>query len=268
MMHIQIGDSFTLDGLALPDTAKPLILRWIPPGTFRMGDPGMYEDADGEPFTVVLTCGFWLGQYLVTQAQWYAVMQFNPSHFQAESTNRPVENVSWDEAMAFCAILNRQIGDRLPPGYRFSLPTEAQWEYACRAGTQTRYYNGNTLADLDQIAWHRENSGDETHPVGEKMPNQWELYDMLGNVFELCFDEMRMGADSYPKGVVVDWIGSSAGLHPRERCLASKHHILRSGTYRTPHASTALRCSGSYDPGVIHVAEYRPWIGFRLCVRK
>jgi formylglycine-generating enzyme required for sulfatase activity len=265
-MHVQIGDSFTLDDLALPATAKPLILRWVPPGTFRMGDPGMYADG-GEPFVVVLTRGFWMGQYLVTQAQWSAVMPFNPSHVQTDGTNRPVEMVNWDEALAFCATLQRQIGDRLPPGYRFSLPTEAQWEYACRAGTQTRYYNGDTLADLDQIAWHRENSGGETHPVGEKMPNQWGLYDMIGNVFELCFDEMRMGATMYPTGVVADWIGTSALLHPHEHRIASEYHVIRSGSYNTPRASEVLWCSGHFEPGATRHDFRRPGIGVRLCVR-
>lgn len=256
-MQIYIGASFTLEGLTLPDDAKPLTLLWVEPGAFRMGDPGMYADG-GVPFEVVHTKGFWLGQYLVTQAQWKAVMQTNPSHFQAHGTNRPIENVSWNEAMAFCACLNQEWEHALPIGYRFSLPTEAQWEYACRAGTHVQCSNGHTPAELDQIAWYQANSGGQTHPVGEKSPNKWLFYDMVGNVFELCFDQARSGADMYPTGVAIDWIGASDSVY----------HIFRSSTYNSPPSSSLVSCSGSYDPGVVRCDERRPWLGFRLSLRK
>lgn len=263
---ITLGCSLTFERLELPAQARPLTLLWVTPGRFRMGDPGMYEDG-GEPFDVMFTKGFWLGQYLVTQSQWQTVMHYNPSHFQTNGVNRPVENVSWDEAMAFCATLNQQWSVLLPPGYLFSLPTEAQWEYACRAGTQSRYPNGDSEAGLDQIAWHEDNSAGTTQPVGEKAPNPWGFYDIQGNVTELCFDQMGMGVETYPRGVAVDWVGTSERVHPRERGTAEQHHVVRSGGYTTPRSSQLFWCSGFLDQGVVRFDTKRPWFGFRLCLR-
>ena len=114
-------------------------------------------------------------------------MGVNPSHFKGDE-NRPVENVSWDDAQAFCKKLTereRAVG-RLPAGYKYSLPTSAQWEYACRAGTTTNYCSGDTKEDLSRVAWWGRNSNDKTHPVGTKEPNAWGIHDMHGNVQEWC----------------------------------------------------------------------------------
>ncbi len=208
-------------------------LRWIPPGRFVMGSPeeesGRYGD-EGPQHEVVLTQGYWLFDTPVTQALWQAVMNDNPSRFK--SPTRPVEQVNWTEANAFIAAMNDCV-----KGLNLSLPSEAQWEYACRAGSETALYSGpieilgeHNAPALDAIAWYGGNSGEEfeldngwdtsdwkeqqyprdragTRKVGEKQANGWGLYDMLGNVWEWTADEWH---DDY-KGAPADgcaWLAS------------------------------------------------------------
>ena len=152
---------------------------WCAPGTFLMGSPlaerGRFDD---EPqHEVTLTKGFWLGKYEVTQKQWKSVMGENPSKFK--DPDRPVESVSWEDCNAFIRELNVALGGVA----RF--PTEAEWEYACRAGTSTAVAGNGLLSDM---AWYDANSGNETHPVGKNHPNAWGFYDMHGNVLEWCYD--------------------------------------------------------------------------------
>jgi len=185
-------------------------LRWMTPGRFRMGspadEPGRYNN-ESPVHEVTISKSFWLFDTPCTQALWQAVMGTNPSIFQFP--DRPVERVSWDDAQDFITRLNNMV-----PGLSLSLPTEAQWEYACRAGTNTALYtgpfdidgDGNATA-LDPIAWYEGNSEDETHPVGMKAPNDWGLYDMLGNVLEWCADGQR----NYSSTPVVDPIGETEG---------------------------------------------------------
>ena len=145
-----------------------------------MGSPEDEEgrwDAEGPRHLVTIGSGFWMFDTPCTQALWEAVMGENPSRFKGP--DRPVEAVSWDQCQEFLKALNSRID-----GLRLSLPSEAQWEYACRAGTETPRYR----EDPDEIAWYSANSGDETHPVAGKEPNAWGLYDMLGNVWEWCED--------------------------------------------------------------------------------
>jgi formylglycine-generating enzyme required for sulfatase activity len=185
--------------------ATGIMLVLISPGTFLMGSPlGEPEWGHGQ-YPVTLTKFYWLGATDVTQAQYQAVMGNNPSFFVAAGGDAPVEKVSWDDAMEFCQKLteHERAAGRLPEGYAYTLPTEAQWEYACRAGT-----TGERYGNLDDIAWYSEKSG-STHPVGQKLPNAWGLYDMIGNVEQWCSDRYI----NYPGGSVVDPTGPSSGTY-------------------------------------------------------
>jgi formylglycine-generating enzyme required for sulfatase activity len=119
----------------------------------------------------------------VTQNQWQSVMGNNPSYFKNCGDDCPVENVSWSDAQEFIKKLNAKEGTD-----KYRLPMEAEWEYACRAGTETRFYTGNSEADLDRAGWYYNNSNGRPHPVGQKEPNSFGLYDMHGNVLEWCQD--------------------------------------------------------------------------------
>ncbi len=166
----------------LPQNAKPLELILIPAGTFMMGSPDNEKDRDdgeGPQHKVTISNDFYLGKYPVTQAQWEAVMGNNPSHFKG-NPNHPVKCISWHYCQKFIDRLNGMgIG-------KFRLPTEAEWEYACRGGTTTRFYWGDDLdyKDIEKYAWFSKNSGGTTHEVGLKESNAFGLYDMSGNVFE------------------------------------------------------------------------------------
>lgn len=189
------GETRTFDGMEF---------QWCPAGSFAMGSPGMEAGAypDETLHEVTLSMGFWLGKCEVTQARWEAVMGVNPSYYPG--AERPVESVSWEDIQDYLLILNATTS-----GGTYRLPTEAEWEYACRAGTTTRYYWGNddALTDIDAYAWYAANSNNESHPVGEKLPNGWGLYDMTGNVDELCQDWYGQ----YPEGPVTDPQGPDVG---------------------------------------------------------
>ncbi len=161
----------------------------IPAGSFLMGSPDSDPDADSDEkpqHQVTISEDFYLGKYEVTQAQYQAIMGKNPSSFN-KGGNYPVESVSWDDAVEFCQKLSTKTGKT------FKLPSEAQWEYACRAVTShqlpvTKYYFGDDESQLGDYAWYDQNSDNQTHPVGEKTPNNFGLYDMMGNVLEWCED--------------------------------------------------------------------------------
>ena len=184
-----------------------LAMAYIQPGTFMIGSPdsekGRFKNESPQT-RVTLTKGCWLGKTAVTQGQWEALMAGNPSSLKA--ADRPVEQVSWDDAMEFCHRLTERerAAGRLPEGYAYTLPTEAQREYACRAGTAGPYAgDGN----LDDMGWYSDNSGNTMHPVGQKQANAWGLYDMHGNVGEWCKDWFG----DYPGGSVTDPTGPVLG---------------------------------------------------------
>lgn len=236
-------------------------MRWICPGEFRMGssddEPGRWDD-EGPQHLVTITRGFWLFDTPCTQKLWKAVMETEPSMFP--TVDRPVEQVSWDDCQQFV----QRIFD-IVPGLSLSLPTEAQWEYACRAATDTATYAGdleilgeNNAPVLHEIAWYGGNCGvefdlGEGHPCGDwpekqfefakggtrvvakKRPNAWGLYDMLGNVWEWCDDGLRV----YSAEAITDPAGS------RE---ASADRVIRGGGWHGTARGVRVACRGAFHP--------------------
>jgi len=188
----------------------------IPAGTFRMGSADGH-DQEQPVHEVRITKPFYLGVYEVTNAQWKAVMGSVPSQWQDD--DRPVERVNWDDAVAFCGRLST-LSEEKAVGRVYRLPTEAEWEYACRAGSATRYSFGDDVTGLERHGWFDGNSDGATHPVGRKQPNAWGLYDMHGNVWEWC----------------ADWYGAySAEAAPdSEGPAAGSARIDRGGSWNAP----------------------------------
>jgi formylglycine-generating enzyme required for sulfatase activity len=217
----------------------------IPAGEFLMGSPDSDKDAERwekPQHRVRITKPFYLGKYVVTQEQWEAVMGSNPSNFKGPKN--PVEMVSWEDCQKFLKRLNDKVG-----GGKFQLPTEAQWEYACRAGSKTRYCFGNDEKQLGEYALYW---CDKTHPVGEKKPNAWGLFDMHGNVSEWCqdwySDSIIRVAGYYAKSPTDDPMGAATG-HDR---------VFRGGSWLLP----AWFCQSAYSSG--SVPGYRNgFVGFR-----
>jgi len=203
-----------VDSMEKPPAPTPKGMVWIQPGRFQMGSfPGEQGHGTDEapPTEVILTHGFWMGECEVTQEEYAALIGANPSAFQGQ-TNLPVEKITWNEANAYCvklSIREREAG-RLPPGFVYRLPTEAEWEYVCRAGTNTRFSfgddSGNT--ELGAHAWFTNNSDSSSHPVGQLKPNAWGLYDLHGNVWEWCHD---LWQDAYPGGTLTNYTGPTEG---------------------------------------------------------
>ena len=165
-----------------------------PPKTELRPSPGMVLIKAGSfvrsRHWVTLSHDFWLAKYEVTQGEYTALLGRNPSHFKDVGTNCPVEKVSYVDAMRYCAALSQREREarRLAPGYEYRLPSEAEWEYACRAGTTNLFSFRDSTTEADHYAWTAENSDGKPHPVGQKLPNPWGLYDMHGNVWEWTLD--------------------------------------------------------------------------------
>ncbi|MCB9759497.1 MAG: formylglycine-generating enzyme family protein [Alphaproteobacteria bacterium] len=245
-------------------------MRWMPSSRFKMGSPtdeaGRYE-REGPQHEVVLTKGFWLGDTPVTQALWTAVMEENPSRFT--HPQRPVERVSWADGQRFCERISTRA-----PGAPVRLPTEAEWEYACRAGTTAPTWlegwailGRNNAPVLDSIAWYGGNSGmdfdleqgegsggwpEKQHPhqragtrvVGQKEPNPWGLYDMLGNVYEWCSDTH----EPYSESVRTDPVGTQGS-----------RRVVRGGSW----LSNARYVRAAYR-SANHPSGRDDYLGFRL----
>ena len=188
-------------------------------------------NTEGPQTAVTISRGYWMGKYEVTQTEYEGVMGNNPSYFNGvrqvwdpesgteidvdyTDPNRPVEAVSWDDAVAYCAALTgrERLAGRITPNSVYRLPTEAEWEYACRGWTSTRFSYGDDpgYTNLTNYAWYGDNSGGSTHPVGQKSPNPWGLHDVHGNVWEWCQDLL---AYSLPGGVALDPQGPETGSH-------------------------------------------------------
>ena len=246
--------------------AQSLNMVEIAAGTFAMGSLAWplesapyYNQYESIPrHTVTITRPFWMGQYEVTQAEYQAVMGSDPSFFTAPvspgSVNRPVEQVSWNMAIAYCDVLTAQesTAGRLPSGYEYRLPTEAEWEYCCRAGTTTEFHYGPTLL-CGQANFANSNHGGQpcnpvgTVPVGGFSPNAWGLHDMHGNVWEWCLDSWDLSIN-YPDGPVSDPY-VTVGLN----------RIARGGSFLSASSQCRSACRVGLAPGVADL-----YIGFRV----
>ena len=230
-----------------PDRSQ---LVWIPPGSFLMGSPDTEQDRypnEGPQTEVKLLAGFFMRKYEVTQGEYTALMGSNPSSPTGD-TNLPVNQVNWYDATNFCVHLtaSERAAGRLPAGWAYRLPTEAEWERACRTGSTNRFSFGDDLAYglISQYAWYDSSSGNTAHPVGSKLPNAWGLYDMAGNLREWCLDWLG----NYPGGSRIDQPGSVWGVT----------HAVRGGCFA--YGASAIRCAFREEAP----PEYSLWnLGFR-----
>jgi formylglycine-generating enzyme required for sulfatase activity len=238
-------------------TNKPALVELnlvsIPPGEFLLGSPEGEVGRrinEGPQTRVRISRGFWLASYETTVTQYWKVTGSSPVRGTKgvnDNPDKPCTHVSWAQATNFCYLLTRYERDanRLPDGYVYRLPTEAEWEYACRAGTATRYSFGDDsdYELLSTYAWFRTNvilSLLEAHPVGIKAPNPWGLYDMHGNALEWCWDFIL----KYPGGIVTDFVGTASD--------SRGWHLLRGGGAESSASDcrSAFRWSGASDEGL------------------
>jgi formylglycine-generating enzyme required for sulfatase activity len=248
----------------------------IPPGEFQMGSPKELTDeelrahaadswyteflpGEGPRHRVRITKAFWLGMYDVTQGEYERVMGSNPSAFSAtgkdkdkvagqETKRFPVENVSWDEAVQFCRKL-ADMPQEKAAGRTYRLPSEAQWEYACRAGSTTRFCSGDDERSLAEYGWCNANAGGTTHAVGEKRPSAWGLYDVHGNVWEWCQD--WYDKDYYAKSATDDPSGPPGG----------SSRVLRGGSWNCPASYCRSAFRHHYAP-----LDRHGDVGLRVCL--
>ena len=227
---------------------RGMVFVLLPPGEFFMGS-GEYEQDraldEGPILRVEIACPFWIGKYEVTQREWTSIMGENPSDAKSGG-DHPVENVSWEDCQRFIERLNKI------SSHTFRLPTEAEWEYACRAGGDTVYCSGDGLSDLGRCGWYEGNSEGRHHPVGEKEPNVWGLYDMHGNVYEWCQDYYRNSySDRAGDGAVWD--------QPDE----NGNCVRRGGSYQQPPKNCRSAFRGTGKP-----ESRRGDVGLRLVMEE
>lgn len=228
-------------------------MRWVPPGSFSMGadheddEDGISLTSDAPIHDVNITRGFWMMETPVTQRQYFAINGYDPSYFTDSGIDAPAEQILWSQAIlfgnhlgrldgsvdldssdvvernVFCGFRDRELAIQYLQKATWRLPTEAEWEYACRAGSDHDSYG-----DVDEIAWYYENSEKRTMSAGKKMPNAWGLHDMLGNVWEMCFD--IYAGDSYLRAGIDDPVELSGSMNAgrviRGGCFLSSRRII------------------------------------------
>jgi formylglycine-generating enzyme required for sulfatase activity len=236
-------------GSGLPDASKGdtwkepitgMVFVWVPAGCFNMGSDLDIADHTERPVHKVCLDGFWIGKYEVTQGQWMKIMKRNPSKDQG-GDHFPVESISWNDAKSYNNELNQKTG------LRFRLLTEAEWEYAARSGGKDKILAGGD--NINRIAWHSQNSGRRIREVGTKLPNDFGLHDMNGNVLEWCEDIFdRFAYSKHPQ--VNPLVVSDTSLH-----------VLRGGSWK--NYPSQIRVTRRYR----YTADYRlPYFGLRLCL--
>jgi formylglycine-generating enzyme required for sulfatase activity len=233
------ADPFATPTFVIPELGVTMVA--INPGTFIMGSDGANRN-ELPLMKVTLTRRYWLSRTEVTQAQWLALMETNNSRVQGP--DQPVERVTWTEAMQYCQRLTQheRAAGRLPDGYFFILPLEAQWEFACRAGR-----DASSEDELRSVGWYQANSGGHPHPVGLRPANAWGLQDLRGNVAEWCYDWL----DTYAGGVVADYAGPATGTR----------RAIRGGAFDFP----AFTCRATARTGDAPDNSH-PNVGFRLAL--
>jgi formylglycine-generating enzyme required for sulfatase activity len=212
-------------------------------GSFQMGSPDGEGHSDKHPQHLVNLKPFMMGKTPVTQAQWLAVMGSYKRDPGWKGNELPIENITWREAKEFCDRLSEQTQRQ------FSLPTEAQWEYACRAGTKTKWSFGNNESELGKYAWFNGNADIKTHPVAQKQPNPWGLYDMHGNVWELCLDHWHGNYTGAPSDGMQIWSSSDE----------SSNRVSRGGSWNSNSGDCRSAYRRNYNPG-----NRNNLIGFRV----
>jgi len=240
-------------------------LALIPPGEFMMGSPatadrGLAEDRPQH--RVKITRPFYLGLCEVTQIQYQRVMGNNPSRFLVGGPSAPVDQVAWYDALEFCRRLSALPKEK-SAGRVYRLPTEAEWEYACRAGTATRWFFGDNESEFGFFGWHRQNCGQQTRPVAQKRPNAWGLYDMCGNVWEWCND--RYGSGYYANSPIDDPTGPASGstrmlrggswYHPSKLCRSAVRHAFPADNR---NRETGFRVAMSVDVANVPTRSVKP----------
>ncbi len=256
-MVLSVEKTLNLD-LRLEQGSTQLELLPVKAGSFCMGkSPDSNLHLSDKSFEMTIGSDFWLGKNLVTQSQWQCIMGNNPSKFQGK--NLPVENINWEEAKLFCEKMNFLYNQLIGASYQFDLPTEAQWEYSCKANTITKNYLGNSERDILDIAWCLENSSGKTHDVGQKKPNLWGFYDMFGNVLEWCFDMIV----DYPNQSTVDWVGLDSNEYLGTKGVGSR--VIRGGCYLDPVISDVFDAA---TRGYLGESDKGSFYGFRLCLAR
>jgi formylglycine-generating enzyme required for sulfatase activity len=252
------GSKTTREGPTSTTTELKIEIIHLPGGRFVMGDK---DEVDAAPHEVVVR-PFYMDKYLVTQEQYQRIMGDNPSRWKGE--RNPVEQVRWSDAVKFCNA--RSCLEGLQPCYDldtwqcnfeasgYRLPTEAEWEYACRAGTQTPYFFGSDASKLGDYAWFDKNSGGHPQPTGQKKPNPWGLYDMIGNVWQWCNDFYS-----------VDYYSQSPSENPRGP-KEGDNKVVRGGAWKFSGDNCRSGYRYNEAPGYVDVCFGYDIYGFR-CVR-